>query len=103
MPSKDRAIVRRRSRGSLPRLHLSSIHHDAGSTETEVDFVHYVTATKEIVEEFREVLARHTAKLHQEAIAFGGQPWPDHIKAAAELHRLRIGCDNFLNMLMGYY
>ena len=71
--------------------------------DTEVDFAHYVTATQEIVEEFRDVLARHTAKLHQEAIAFGGQTGPDHIKAAAELHRLRIGCDNFLNVLMGNY
>jgi hypothetical protein len=33
--------------------------------DTEVDFAHYVTATREIVEEFRDVLARHTAKLHQ--------------------------------------
>ena len=59
--------------------------------------------TQKIVEEFRDVLARRTAKLHQEAIAFGGQTGPDHIKAAAELHRLRIGCDNFLNVLMGNY
>jgi hypothetical protein len=71
--------------------------------ETEVDFEHYVTATKEIVEEFRDVLARHRAKLDQEAIARSGQTGPDHIKEAAELHRLRIGCDNFINALVGNY
>ena len=42
--------------------------------DTDVDFEHYVTATREIVEEFRDVLARHTAQLQQEAIALGGQP-----------------------------
>jgi hypothetical protein len=103
VPSKDRAIVRRRSRGSLPRLHLSSIHHDAGSTETEVDFVHYVTATKEIVEDFRDILAEHTAKMDQKAIKLGGQTSPEHIAEKAELHRLGIGCDNFLNVLAGNY
>ena len=51
--------------------------------EQEVDFEHYVTATQKIVEEFRDVLARRTAKLHQEAIAFGGQTGPDRIAEKA--------------------
>jgi hypothetical protein len=71
--------------------------------EQEVDFEHYVTATREIVEEFRNVLAAHTAKMRQEAIARGGQTGPDHIKEAAELHRLRLASDNFLNALAGNY
>jgi hypothetical protein len=70
--------------------------------DTEIDFAHYVTATQEIVEEFRDVLARHTAKLHQEAIALGGGQTRSP-QEAAELHRLRIGCDNFLNVSAGNY
>jgi hypothetical protein len=69
--------------------------------ETEIDFEHYVTATREVVEEFRDVLARHTAKLHQEAIERSGQGGDP--QQAAELHRLRIGCDNFLNVLVGNF
>ena len=69
--------------------------------EAEVDFEHYVTATREIVEEFRDELARHTAKLHQEAIALGGQGGSP--QQAAELHRMRLACDNFLNALAGNY
>jgi hypothetical protein len=68
--------------------------------EQEVKFEHYVAATREIVEEFRDELAKHTAKLHQEAIALGETRSPQE---AAELHRLRIGCDNFLNVLAGNY
>ena len=71
--------------------------------EQEVDFEHYVTATQKIVDEFRDVLARRTAKLHQEAIASGGNTSPEHIAEKAELHRLRIGCDNFLNCLVGNF
>jgi hypothetical protein len=71
--------------------------------DTEVDFAHYVAATQEIVEEFRDVLARHTAKLDQVAINLGGNTSPDRIAEKAQLHRLRIGCDNFLNVLMGNY
>jgi hypothetical protein len=69
--------------------------------ETEIDFEHYVTATREIVEEFRDELSKHTAELHQEAIAFGGQGGDP--QQAAELHRRRIGCDNFLNCLVGNF
>ena len=68
--------------------------------EQEVDFEHYVTATQKIVDD-RDVLARRTAKLHQEAIALGGQAGSP--QEAAELHRLRIGCDNFLNVLVGNF
>jgi hypothetical protein len=64
---------------------------------------HYVQACGEIVEDFRDVLVEHTAKLQQEATARGGNTGPDHIKEAAALHRLRVGCDNFLNVLMGNY
>jgi hypothetical protein len=67
----------------------------------EVDFAHYVTATREIVEEFRDELSKHTAKLQKDAIALGGQAGSP--QEAAELHRLRIGCDNFLNVLAGHY
>lgn len=69
--------------------------------EPKADFVHYVAATREIVEEFRDELAKHTAKLHQEAIKRGGQAGDP--QEAAELHRLRVGCDNFLNVLAGNY
>ena len=45
---------------------MSDIIDEAeAGVEQEVDFMHCVTATKEIVEEFRDVLAAHTAKLHQ--------------------------------------
>lgn len=71
--------------------------------ENQTKFEHYVQATGEIVEEFRDVLAAHTAKLDQKAIALGGQTGPGHIAEKAQLHRLRIGCDNFLNVLMGNY
>jgi hypothetical protein len=71
------------------------------ATEIEVNFQHYVTAAQEIVEEFRDVPARHTAKLHQEAIALSGQAGSP--QEAPELHRLRIGCGNFLNVLAGNY
>ena len=64
-------------------------------------FEHYVAATHEIVEEFRDELSKHTAKLHQDAIDHGGQVGDP--QQAAELHRLRIGCDNFLNVLAGNY
>jgi hypothetical protein len=44
---------------------------------------------------------------HSQASSGSHRIWwparPDHIKAAAELHRSRIGCDNFLNVLMGNY
>ena len=71
------------------------------ATEIEVNFQHYVTATREIVEEFRDVLARRTAKLQQEAIALGGQGGSP--QEAAELRRMRIACNNFLNALVGNY
>lgn len=74
---------------------------EATTAEAEVDFAHYVTAIQELVEEFRDVLARHTAKLHQEAIARGGQAGSP--QEAAELHRLRLACDNFLNALVGNF
>ena len=32
-----------------------------------------------------------------------GKTGPDHIAEKAQLHRLRIGCDNFLNVLMGNF
>jgi hypothetical protein len=67
--------------------------------EVQPDFEHYVEAIRGIVEEFRDVLAVHTAKLHQEAIARGGQAGSP--QEAAELHRLRIACDHFLNALSG--
>jgi hypothetical protein len=69
--------------------------------DTEIDFEHYVTATREIVEEFRDELSKHTAKLQQDAIESGGQAGSP--QEAAELHRLRIGADNFLNVLAGNY
>ena len=62
---------------------------------------HITSATQEIVEEFRDVLARHTAKLPQEEIEHGGQAGSP--QEAAELHRLSIGCDNFLNVLVGNF
>jgi hypothetical protein len=71
--------------------------------ENQPTFAHYIQATGEIVEEFRDVLVEHTVKLQQEATARGGNTGPDHIREAAALHRLRIGCDNFLNVLMGNY
>jgi hypothetical protein len=70
-------------------------------TEAEVDFEHYVTAAKEIIEDFRDVLAVHTAQLHQKAIEAGGHVGSP--QEAAELHRLRLACDNFLNALVGNF
>ena len=80
--------------------------------ETEVGFEHYVTATKKIVEEFRDKLAEHTAELvHCEVKIIGGGRGGVSVadtKAStdpqrhAELHRIRIACDNFLlNALAG--
>jgi hypothetical protein len=74
---------------------------DIMETEPTVKFEHYVAATREIVEEFRDELSKHTAKLQQDAIALGGHACDP--QEAAELHRLRIGCDNFLNVLAGNY
>jgi hypothetical protein len=82
---------------------MSDAIEDDTTLENRPNFEHYVQATYEIAVEFRDVLAAHIAKLHQEAIDRGGQNSPDHIQEAAELHRLRIGCDNFLNVLAGNY
>jgi hypothetical protein len=51
--------------------------------EPTVNFEHYVTATLQIVEEFRDVLVEHTAELEQKAIA---NAVPQH---QAHMHRLR--------------
>jgi hypothetical protein len=74
---------------------------DIMETETEVDFDHYVTAIRELVEDFRYELHRHRAKLHQKAIEAGGQV--GNPQEAAELHRLHMACDNFLNALVGNF
>jgi hypothetical protein len=53
------------------------------------DFEHYVEATRQVVEEFRDdVLAPHMAKM---------------TKADTNLHRLRVASDNFVNALNGQY
>jgi hypothetical protein len=74
---------------------------DTAIEETEVDFEHYITATREIVEEFRDELSKRTAKLHQKAIEAGGQVGSP--QEAAELHRLHLACNNFLNALVGNF
>jgi hypothetical protein len=61
---------------------------DTMETEPAVNFEHYVAATLQIVEEFRDVLVDHTAELEQKAIATGGQAAvPQH---QAQMHRLRV-------------
>ena len=77
--------------------------------ETKVDFEHYVTATREIVELFRDVLAEHTAELTRTKIdlkkgASVELPAASHDpQRHAELHRIRMACDNFINALNGAY
>jgi hypothetical protein len=81
--------------------------------ETKVDFEHYVTATKELVESFRDELAEHTAELVHFDINVisggrGGVSVTDTKASAdpqrhAELHRIRVACDNFINALNGNY
>jgi hypothetical protein len=85
--------------------------------ETKVDFEHYVQATKEIVESFRDELAEHTAELTRydiqtdKAPVGGGRSGLSvtETKASAdpqrhaELHRIRVACDNFINALSGNY
>jgi hypothetical protein len=74
---------------------------DTIETEAEIDFDHYVTAIRELVEDFRDQLFQHAAKLHQKAIEAGGQV--GNAQDAAELHRLHLACDNFLNALVGNF
>ena len=90
---------------------------DITEAETKVDFEHYVTATREIVESFRDVLAEHTAELthydiqtDKDPVGFGpsGLSVKESKASAdpqrhAELHRIRMACDNFLNALNGTY
>jgi hypothetical protein len=83
---------------------------EAETGETKVDFEHYVTATKGIVESFRDVLAEHTAELTQAKIGNISVGASVELPAAsrdpqrhAELHRIRMACDNFLAALAGQY
>jgi hypothetical protein len=78
--------------------------------ETEIDFEHYVTATREIVEEFRQLLDEKTAELTR--ALHEPNKWGESMtmpKAAddpqhhANLHRMRMVCDHFLNVLAGNY
>jgi hypothetical protein len=78
--------------------------------ETKVDFEHYVTATREIVESFRNELAEHTAELTRAKIGNISVGASVELPAAshdpqrhAELHRIRVACDSFLNALSGNY
>jgi hypothetical protein len=76
---------------------------DTEAEEEKVDFKHYVAAAHELVEVFRDELAEHTARFDQKAIELGGKTTPKHIQEAAELHRMRVACDNFCNALNGNY
>ena len=85
--------------------------------ETKVDFEHYVTATREIVESFRDELAEETSRLTHYAIdtdknpvGFGNSGLSVTPTLAsldpekhAHLHRMRVASDNFLAALAGQY
>jgi hypothetical protein len=78
-------------------------------------FEHYVEATRQVVEEFRDVLAEHHAGLvHYDIELNKGQgPYKgasvvstkasDDPQHAAHVHRMRLACDQFLNALNGQY
>jgi hypothetical protein len=71
---------------------------------------HYVQATGEIVEEFRQYLNEETDRLTRVTSRQLGRDYefgeakaqldPGH---HAHLHRLRLAADNFLNVLAGNY
>lgn len=78
--------------------------------EPTADFEHYVAAVRQVTEEFRDLLSERTAKLtkalHEPNKWGAGMTMseasndPQH---AAYLHRLRMGCDHFLNLLNDQY
>jgi hypothetical protein len=80
------------------------------SETMEADFEHYAQATKEIAESCRDVLAEHTADLTRAKIGDISDGASVKLPAAshdpqrhAELHRIRVACDNFINALNGAY
>jgi hypothetical protein len=71
---------------------------------------HYVQATGEIVEEFRQYLNKETDRMTRVTSRQLGRDYEfGEAKAQldpemhAHLHRLKIAADNFLNALMGNY
>jgi hypothetical protein len=69
--------------------------------EPEIKFEHYVAATLQICEEFRDVLVEHTGELLQKAIATGGQAAVPAYQS--RVHRMRVALDNLVNCLNDVY
>jgi hypothetical protein len=70
----------------------------------EPDFQHFVQATREIVEEFRDLLSEHTAELQRAKIEINSKGVSLTMPAAnddpqrhAYLHRLRTVCSSTVN------
>jgi hypothetical protein len=70
-------------------------------TDPEIKFEHYVKATLQVCEEFRDVMVEHMESLLQEAINTSGRSGvPAHQN---KMHRMRMALDNVCNALRDVY
>ena len=74
---------------------------DIVETDPEIKFEHYVKATLQVCEEFRDVMVEHMESQLQEAIRTSGRSGvPAH---TAKMHRMRTALDNVCNALRDVY
>lgn len=75
---------------------------DIVETDPEIKFEHYIAATLQVIEEFRDVLVDYEEQLLQEAIATSGRSAGTRTHQV-KMQRMRLALDGAVNALRDVY